>query len=435
LSVTAQVPPDDPLSPRARWRDVVVGTQVPPAVAPSSPLIGMVDSALEMTHPEFAGSNVTTLESRPVSDLNGTANAAAAAAPANGVGILGIWPGARVLSVPLPTDGITCAASARGIARAVRAGAGVVNIDYGSSTPCRTESEQILRAVRAGAVVVASGGIERQAGSPTQYPASYPHVLTVGAIGPDDAPTRFSSESRALDVSAPGTGILTAVPVSTDRSLDPDGNGDGYGLVAGTAVSSAMASAAVAWIRAARPSLTPAQAAQVVRLGARDVGATGRDPSTGFGVLSLDGATSQPAPEVDPLEPNDDIAMIDGRLFRRAAAPLSRGGRKSATGTIDPSEDPADVYRIMLRPGRRVRVSLIPDRGDPDLYLLSAKARTIADKRRLLGRSRKPGARTDAVTVGNRKRKTATIYVVVRFSATKKPRLADAGYTLKVMRP
>ena len=43
--------------------------------------------------------------------------------------------------------------------------------------------------------------------------------------------------------------------------------------MSGTSFSSPMVAAAVAWVRAARPELTPFQAAQVVRLGARDVGA------------------------------------------------------------------------------------------------------------------------------------------------------------------
>ena len=53
----------------------------------------------------------------PVTNSHGTATASVAAAPQNGIGILGVWPGARALNVPLRdraagTDGgITCAAS------------------------------------------------------------------------------------------------------------------------------------------------------------------------------------------------------------------------------------------------------------------------------------------------------------------------------------
>ena len=50
---------------------------------------------------------------------------------------------------------------------------------------------------------------------------------------------------------------------------------DGFAQLDGTSFAAPMVAAAIAWVRAARPELTPFQAAQVVRLGARDVGAAG----------------------------------------------------------------------------------------------------------------------------------------------------------------
>ena len=152
-----------------------------------------------------------------------------AAAPANGVGMLGIWPGARALNVPLP-DGqrITCADSARAIRRAVDAGSSVLNMSYGSASKCIAEEQQIERAVKRGAVPVAAAGNEFENGNPLEFPASLAHVITVAAIGPDDKPTGFSNESGAVDLSAPGIGILTAVrrrstptarPTASRRSL------------------------------------------------------------------------------------------------------------------------------------------------------------------------------------------------------------------------
>ena len=122
LGRSTQAPAPDPLSGQARWRDFVVGDQVPPAVGPDSPLLGVVDTMIDVSHPEIAGSNITTTGGTGLRDLHGTATTTVAAAPANGVGMLGIWPGARALNVPLP-DGqrITCADSARAIRRALSA--------------------------------------------------------------------------------------------------------------------------------------------------------------------------------------------------------------------------------------------------------------------------------------------------------------------------
>src|SRR5829696_5577672 len=250
----AQAP--DPLSPQARWREFVVGDAVAPPVTATSPLIAVVDTLIDVGHPEIAGSNITTLGGVALRDFHGTATSTVASAPANGVGMLGIWPNARTLNVPLP-DGaqITCSDSARGIAAAVKARAAAINMSYGSPSKCIAEEQQIQRAVKLGAVPVAASGNEFDQGNPLEFPASLPHVLTVGAIGPDDKPTFFSNESAAVDLSAPGIGILTAVPAAFDKdgpNQDGADFGVGFSLVAGTSFSAPMVSAAVAWVRAAR---------------------------------------------------------------------------------------------------------------------------------------------------------------------------------------
>ena len=60
---------------------------------------------------------MTTLGGRPLADFHGTATAAVAAAPANGVGMLGVWPGSGRSTCRCRTR-ILCSDSARGIARA-----------------------------------------------------------------------------------------------------------------------------------------------------------------------------------------------------------------------------------------------------------------------------------------------------------------------------
>jgi hypothetical protein len=99
----AQAPAPDPLSSRARWRDAVIKAPLtPPAVTAGSPLLVLITSAADLSHREFRGANVTNLADAPVNSPDGTAAASIAAAPANGVGILGIWPGMRVAVSPLP---------------------------------------------------------------------------------------------------------------------------------------------------------------------------------------------------------------------------------------------------------------------------------------------------------------------------------------------
>jgi hypothetical protein len=422
-------PPPDPLSPFARWRDFVVGDAEPPPVGPDSPLIAIVDTLIDVNHPEIAGSNIRTAGGAALKDLHGTATSTVAAAPANGVGILGIWPGANTLNLPLPNgERISCADSSRGIARAIGAGADVINMSYGSAAKCTAEEQQILRAIQAGAIPVAASGNEFEQGNPLEFPASLPHVITVGAIGPDDEPTGFSNESGALDLSAPGIGILTAVP----QKFDPDGTPDGFASLAGTSFASPMVAAGIAWVRAARPDLTPFQAGQAVRLGARDVGEPGYENATGFGVLNLPGALAFDPPAEDPQEPNDDIRYVDGRAFARAT-PLLYDGRRAASiaASADYAEDPVDVYRIKIRAGRRVRLALDPSFGDPDLLVFGPRTRSVHKSHSLFS-SFKSGGATERLSVRNRGRRTRTFYAAVGFQSRKTPKILDATYVLRV---
>ncbi|HWT22878.1 MAG TPA: S8 family serine peptidase, partial [Solirubrobacteraceae bacterium] len=428
ISRTLQAPVD-PLSvvPQAGWREHVVAGAVAPPVDPASPLIALVDSELDAQHPEIAGSNTTTTGGRILADYHGTATATVAAAPQNGIGIVGIWPNARTLNLPLPAD-ISCADSARQIAAAVAAGAAVINMSYGSSTACRTEYEAIQRAIARGIVAVAAAGNEFGQGNPAEFPASLPHVLTVAATGADNGATFFSNQNAAVDLSAPGEDVLAGVPVT----FDPDGHPDGFATVSGTSFSSPMVAAAVAWVRAARPDLTSDQAAQVVRLGAQDVGKAGWEASTGFGVLNLPGALAHEAPTADPLEPNDDVEFVNGRVLGRRAPAIFSGTTATVIALLDRYEDPVDVYRIRIPARARVQVRVVPAFGDPDLYVFTRAAHTVTGSRGLVAKSLRRGPRIDGVQLLNPLRRAVTRFVAVGIEDGVEA--LDAGYTLRFRR-
>ena len=255
---------------------------VPPPVTPASPLLALIDSQLDAAHPEFAGGNVATLGGLPVASAHGTETAAVAAAPKNDVGILGVWPGMRALNVPLPEE-IRCGDSVTGIGRAIEQGAAVINMSYGSAALCFAEYVQLQLATAKGITLVAAAGNELSDGNPLLFPASLPHVLTVAAVGPDLRPPFFSSASAAVDLAAPGVGILSATP----PQFDEDGDPDGYEAVTGTSFSAPMVAAAAAWLRAVKPQLKVDQVASTLRASARDLDRRGWDSATGFGLLSM----------------------------------------------------------------------------------------------------------------------------------------------------
>jgi hypothetical protein len=431
---------DDPLSVAPNdWRKVVADPAIdPPPVTPQSPLIALVDAAADTTHPEWTGdANFTTLPGTPVTNAHGTATASVAAAPANATGILGVWPGARALNVPLRTvpgtDGeISCDASAEAIGKAVDAGAAVINMSYGSVSQCTPEKIQIYYGIATGAIPVAAAGNEFQSGNPLEFPASLPHVITVAATDKTGKSASFSNANDAVDLSAPGVDILAAVP----PTLDDDGTPDGYELVSGTSFAAPMVSAAMAWIREARPDLAPDQAAQAVRLSARDVERKGWDPLTGFGVLDVGAALAiakDRLPIHDPLEPNDNLAWVDGRAFGGKPTPAIWSGGAAARfdALLDKEEDPVDVYRIVVGAHRSVRISAIPRFGDIELTIFRSSAFSINDASGRAARSRHAGAKkTERVKVVNRGSRAHSYYVEV--SPQGSSVYQDRAYSLRV---
>jgi Subtilase family len=411
------VPPDD-------WRDWVVDPALsPPVVDANSPLIALVDAQLDKTHAEWAGGNVDAIEQFPVTNPHGTATMSVAAAPVNGLGTVGIWPGARALNVPLP-DEISCGQSASQIGEAIERGAAVINMSYGASSSCYPEYVAIQVAVARGIVPVAAAGNEFGHGNPLEFPASLPHVLTVAAVGAPPAfqSSFFSNANAAIDLSAPGEQIMTAVP----GALNPAG----WQRQSGTSFAAPMVSAAVAWVRAARPDLTADQVNQAVRLSAVDHDAPGWQPDTGFGVLNVGGALSYDPPPPDPGEPNDNMIWVDGRAFGRPDRLLFKGGKPRRLGAmIDVSEDPADVYRIRLRARSRAQISANPARNDDlDLRVYSRSAKSLAAKP--LKRSARRGRRTERIMLRNGSRHARVYYVAVRVQPN--VRDLDAAYALRV---
>jgi hypothetical protein len=429
---TARAFGNDPLDDLGgyRWRDHVVSPMTP--LPARRKLIALVDATLDKSHPEFASGNVTTTGGHPVTNSHGTSTASVAAAPQNGIGFTGLWPGARALNIGLD-DEISCSDSTRGILTAVKRGASVINMSYGSPRFCTPEYLALEVAVAHGIVPVAAAGNELAEGNPVEFPGALPHVVTVGAVGPDDRATQFSNANAAVDLSAPGECVPVAVPLG----LAKEGTGcpaapAGYDYESGTSFAAPMVSAAIAWIRAARPSLKADQAADVVRFSARDVGTKGYDGETGYGVLNVDRALARPKTPHDPGEPNDGPALIDGSVIGRAQ-PFFFTGRRAGrrTATVDLTEDPQDWYRIEIPRRRSAHVTVRPRSGNADLVVRALRTKGKRRSYPLVKRSAHPGGRRERLTLVNRSGRRELLFVGVQPG---KGRRLDARYSLTVAR-
>jgi subtilisin family serine protease len=346
----------DPLQSQEWWlHDIGADQATPPG--PGVPLT-IVDSGVDPTSPEFADRPDTTFMNAQTVDgpeeWHGTAVASVAAAPENGVGIVGVYPQAALqVWDASPTGTISTVSAVTGIETAAEHCPGVINLSFGSTQPSAPLQGAILDAFHNGCLVVASAGNDGANGHP-DFPAAYPHVLTVASNDQNDTVPSFSSEGPWVDLAAPGVGIVAAVPLSHD----PSGYSSG---LSGTSFSAPIVAAAAAWVWTMRPTLDVTQIFELMRHSARDIGPPGFDPQSGWGIVDIPNALAAPAPPRDPDEPNDDVNQVKpGGLFPAGEPALTTAARPSnrIAATLDASDDPSDLYRIWVPARRVVRVSV-----------------------------------------------------------------------------
>ena len=371
-SVAAQA--SDPLVPLEWWRSAIGADRVD-SPGPGKP-VTVVDSGIDLTHPEFANRpNTTALNPQTTTEEDedhGTEVSSVIGAPNNGVGLVGVYPNS-VLRVwdASPFGFLNESEAIKGIIEAARLGPGVINLSFGGEDNDPLLQQAVDHAFRTGSLVVAAAGNDGLDGSPPNFPAVYPHVLTVGATNSSGQVAAFSSLSSTVDLAAPGADIPVAEPVAQDAS--------GYLLDAnGTSFASPLVAGAAAWVWTVRSNLDNTQLFELMRRSATDIGARGFDNATGWGLLNIPAALSFPTPRRDPQEPNEQPEEIEPHaLFANGTPPLTAPGRTagSIAGHVDRSEDPIDLYRVWA-PARRVLHARVS--GSVALRLLARSAKTHA---------------------------------------------------------
>lgn len=395
--------------------------QIPPG--PGKPLT-IIDTGVDLTNPEFAGRPSTTPLNRQSTsgreEEHGTAVASVAAAQMGNGGVVGVYPQANLYLWDASPAGLGISAGdvIRGLDAAIRLGPGVVNLSLGSETRNPLIDRMVAVTQAAGVLIVAAAGNSRQNGNPAEYPASLPHVLTVGSLDRNAAPSFFTSGSPHVDLSAPGEEISVAVPTS----LHPP---DNYDQFDGTSFASPMVAAAAAWVWTENPDLDASQVFDVMRTSAQDVWTPGFDPYSGFGRLDIVAATHAGPPPLDPQEPNEDVSYIKpGGILHRAASPLTFAGHRSGriNARLDRGDDPRDVYRFWVPRGKDASVALQPIDADADLALWGPKTKSVletgrARRRDSLGLSERSGYKRDRLRVSNTSGRGAYFYAEAMYAA------------------
>lgn len=133
---------------------------------------------------------------------------------------------------------------ARGIIYAINAGAEVINMSIGWPENQNTEivQEAITEAQKRGIIIVAAAGNDST--NALLNPCQYKGVICVGAHSPDGSISSFSNFGYGVDIAAPGSEILSTVPMSM-RSLRLPGY-TGYDMMSGTSQATPFVTGVVA---------------------------------------------------------------------------------------------------------------------------------------------------------------------------------------------
>ena len=299
--------------------------------------VAVIDSGVDAGHPQLRGRVATGrdfLHDEPSGrqDCIGHGTAVAgliAATPARGSGLRGLAPDATIVPVRVSerTDteqqGGDEPASPATFASAIdwavdEGGADVINMSLVMDDDDRVRAA-VARAIAAGVVVVAAAGNHGapDEANPRPYPASYPDVIGVGAIGPDGVAGGFSQRGDYVDVMAPGVGVTIAA------------RGEGHTRGEGTSYATPFVAATAALLKQRFPSLTPAQVTRRI-LATTDPAPGGRRSELyGFGVLNPYRALTEtlgpetPPPPAPAVVHTEDPAAIALAARRAHAQDLS----------------------------------------------------------------------------------------------------------------
>lgn len=195
----------------------------------SSVLIAVVDTGVDLDHPDLDGKVRTDLDwdfvnnDASAQDDNGHGTHVAGIAAAetnNSTGIAGMCPNCQILPVKvLSSSGSgTYSAIASGIRYAADKGAKVINLSLGGSAGSTALSDAVNYANSKGALLVCAAGNSNT--SAASYPAYYSACVAVAATDSNDNRASFSNYGTWVDTSAPGVSIYATYWNNTYASLN-----------------------------------------------------------------------------------------------------------------------------------------------------------------------------------------------------------------------
>jgi len=257
-------------------------------------VIAIIDTGIDINHDEFVGRlstlsyNAKTKQTglQYVSDDTGHGTSVAGIIGANkdnSIGIAGIVQNSQLLIIkannpddPLTlnedeSESFTDSTIVEAIYYAADHGADVINLSLGGSSVNTLMQNAINYAYARDVIVIAASG--NDGSSDLFYPASYNHVISVGAVDDTNTIWSLSNHNAFVDIAAPGVGITTTAM------------NDQYGSSTGTSLSAPQVTGVVALMRGYLISYTTDEIIDQLFFTTIDKGIIGRDDYYGYGVI------------------------------------------------------------------------------------------------------------------------------------------------------
>src|SRR5262245_50568031 len=269
-------------------------------------LVAVVDSAIDMNHPDLAGAFVEQYDAvgrREKPHFHGTGMVGAIAAHRK---LLGIAPQARILAIQAfssttrQTPEATTKQILAGLDWAVRKGARVINMSFAG--PYDPMLQLAMKNAHAkGVVLIAAAGNLGPRSQPL-YPAADPHVIAVTAVDENDHLFAQAVRGPHVAVAAPGVDVMVPAPEQT------------YQLTTGTSVAAAHVSGVAALLIERHPNVDAATILEVLTSTARKLNPKARDDQFGWGLI----------------DPASALAELESRITDNQVASLSQPPTQAA---------------------------------------------------------------------------------------------------------
>ena len=305
--------------------------------------VAVIDSGIDVRHPEFAGTMVTSFDalgSKEGPHVHGTGVAGAIVSHAR---LMGSAPAARILAIRAFGAAAKGAESTsyvilKGMDYAAAHGAQIINMSFAGSKDALIERGLAALAGKGIVMVAAAGNAGPK--SPPLYPAANANVIAVSATDAGDRLFAASNRGGHIALSAPGVEIFLPAP------------DEKYQMISGTSFSAAYISGLAALMLERNPALKPDEVRAILMKTARDLGPPGRDDQFGAGeadafaaVSAAAGTAAQPVaeasrPAAEPVSERQDIspARALGPPAASMASDKPAGGElKPAAGETNPA--------------------------------------------------------------------------------------------------